>query len=95
MRSFCERLCACSGDRNDTDTAGDATATVKGALCSLALEFAFAFALAFDFACNVSLVDGNDSNGANDDEVAAATADATGEVTDDDDNDEDKVMVDA
>jgi hypothetical protein len=89
VRSFCERLCACSGDRSDTDTAGDATATVKGDFCSLALEFAFAFA--FDFACNVSLDIGNDSNGANDDEVAATAADATDEATDDDD----KVMVDA
>ncbi len=91
MRSFCERLCACSGDRSDTDIAGDATATVKGAFCSLALALEFKFA--FDFACNVLFVDGNDSNGANDDdEVGATAADTTGKATDDED---DKVMVGA
>ncbi len=63
--------------------------TDSAAFFSVALAFTFVFAFAFIFACDVSLVDGDGSNGAND-ELEETAADATGAVTDDDD---DKVMV--
>ncbi len=98
------RLCACSGDRSATDTAdtGIVVATASGAFFSATLAFEFAFEFAFDiklafelsvaFACDNSLIDGNGSNGA-DDELEATAANATGEVTDDDDEDDDEVMI--
>ena len=64
-------------------------ATASGAFFSatLAFEFAFDIKLAFEFAvafaCDDSLIDADNSNGAND-ELEATAADATGEVTDDD-----------
>ncbi len=73
-------------------------ATASGAFFSTAFAFEFAFdiKLAFEFpdvfACDDSLIDGDGSNGAND-ELEATEADATNEVADDDDDNDDEVMI--